>query len=663
MLFGELAPPPWPRRRAGSDLLLAFGLYAVLAYACIVVARQPGTIAVVWLANGAAIGLLASAPRERLLPMLAAIAAGNLAANLAYGDPLAVSLAFLLPNTAEVALGALLLRAGGEAHRYAESLRRFLRTMIAGALVPPVLGATIGAALLELMGFASFERVWVDWYIGAASGAVALLPLVLELRSGRVAGRLRHAAAPGVVLALAALPFGLALLVAYFPFPFVGALLLVLPFAFGRSRLWAFAAAPLPIVTTAVALAFHYFAPLVPDTPLGHAMVFAALLMAVLPVQVVAVLVARQRAVDALLNTVASRSDEIVLVSDISGVLRWASRAREAYRGTPNEQLVGRSLSELAALNLISPTALDDHRLAMAGTTVERTAEVEYPLRGRRFMRVRVQPALDHDGRQVGVLAVATDVTDLETSRRELEVTAAQLRASNESLEQFVRIASHDLREPMNTIQQFAQLIEDGPAKDLPANGQLWFAQLRKGAQRMKQLLDDVLQYVRLNAEPDDARVWVSLDELAAECRAALDALIRTSGATVELGPLGAVRGHRSLLMLMMQNLLANAIKFSRPGVPPIVQLHATVQGQELRLAVRDNGIGIPAERLAEIGQPFRRLHNRRKYDGTGLGLAITSNILERHGGRLEISSTPDEGSTFTAVLPIKGDSAVARRG
>lgn len=654
MNFGELAPPAWPRRRASSDLLLAFGLYAALAYACIVVARQPGTIAVVWLANGVAIGLLVSTPRERLMPMLVAIAAGNLAANLAYGDSLSVSVAFLLPNTAEVAAGALIVRAGGESHRYAEASRQFLRTLLRGALLPPLVGATLGAAVLEALGFARFERVWLDWYVGAASGGVAMLPLVLELRSGRIASRLRHAATPTLVLVLAALPIGLYWLLMHFPYPFVGNLLLLLPFAFGRSRLWAFAAAPLPIVTTAVALAFQRFVPVVPDTPLGHASVFAALLMAVLPAQIVAVLVARQRAVDALLNAVASRSDEIVLVSDMGGVLRWASKAREAYRGTPNEQLLGRTLVELAAENLISPTAMDDHRQALAGQTIERTAEIDYPLRGKRFMRVHVQPALDEDGGQVGVLAVATDITDLEVARRELEQTAARLLVSNESLEQFVRIASHDLREPMNTIQQFARLIEDGPAKDLPANGQLWFAQVRKGAQRMKQLLDDVLQYVRLNGEPDEARTDVSLDELMAECRAALDALIRTSGATLEVGAaLGTVQGHRSLLALVVQNLLANALKFSRPGVPPVVEVQAEVVDRELWLAVRDNGIGIPAERLAEIGQPFRRLHNRRKYEGTGLGLAIARGILERHGGRLEISSVSGQGSTFAAVLPL----------
>jgi PAS domain S-box-containing protein len=651
-VFSELTPGRWPTRSARTDLLLAFASFCVLGYVGIVVGQQPGTIAVIWIANGAATALIVSAPAARLLPMLAASVAGNLVANTLFGRPLAMSVAFLAPNALEIAAGVWLLRRLGSSHRWAETLPRFLKTLLAGAMLPPLVGATVGAATLDALGFVPFERAWLDWYVGAATGSVAMLPLVLELRATGLRARLRRAFSAPALLALVVLPPVVALLLRDFPYPFVAVLIATLLLTVLFQRLVGFAAAALTLATVAVTLATGHFVIVVPDTPTGHALMFAAVLMAMLPAQVTAVLLARQKAVDALLDAVASRSDEIVLVSDNDGILRWASRAREAYRGVPNTQLLGRPLAELAAQGLVSTDAVSDHRAAVAGQTLLRTQSVNYPLRGPRTMRVHVQPARGEDGTAVGVLAVASDVT-------ELEATAEQLRRTNANLEQFVRVASHDLREPMNTIQQFVSLIEDSPAQRLEPEARVWFAQVRSGAQRMKRLLDDVLQYVRLDEAPATAAASVSLDELLAETLAALDAQLRGSGARVEVAaPLGSVNGHASLLALLLQNLLSNAIKFQPPGAVPQVRVSATRTGGELRLAVADNGIGIPAERLHEIGEAFRRLHARRKYDGTGLGLAIVRGILERHGGRLEIASVLGEGSTFTAVLPLGGNAA-----
>jgi signal transduction histidine kinase len=652
-VFSELTPGRWQQRALRTDLLLAFASFTLLGYVGIVVGQQPGTIAVIWVANGAATALIVSAPGSRLAPMLAACVVGNLVANLVWGRPPAMALAFLLPNALEIGLGVLLLRRAGDTHRWAESLPRFGKTLLLGALVPPLLGATTGAATLDLLGFVPFERAWLDWYVGAATGSVAMLPLLLELRAANLRRRLRLAFTPAAVLALLLLPVVLAAVLQWFPYPFVALLLATLVVAALYQRLVGFAAAALTLATVAVALATHHFVTVVPDTPQGHALVFAAVLMALVPAQVTAVLVARQKAVDTLLGAVASRSDEIVLVSDLDGVLRWASRAREAYRGEANAQTLGRPLAELAAKGLVSAEAVHDHAAAVAGRTLERTQKVDYPLRGPRTMRVHVQPALDDTGAQVGVLATATDVT-------ELEATAEQLRRSNANLEQFVRVASHDLREPMNTIQQFVSLIEETSGERLPAQERAWFAQVRTGARRMKQLLDDVLQYVRLDDEPGEPQALVALDDLAADTRAALGAQLGASGAVLEIEPLGTVPGHRSLLALLLQNLVSNALKFSRPGVAPRVQVHSQVVGSELRLVVADNGIGIPADKLAQIGQPFRRLHNRRKYEGTGLGLAICRGILERHRGRLEITSVVGEGSSFTAVLPLHAPGAAA---
>jgi PAS domain S-box-containing protein len=648
----DLSPHPWPARRAALDLWLAFGLYALLAYVSIQVARQPGSIATIWLANGAAVALIVSAPRQRTLALLAASAAGNLAANLAYGDPLTLSAAFLPPNTAEIALGCYLLRRTRQVDRFSSEINPFLRAMVAGALLPPLLGATLGAATLHALGFADFRRVWADWYIGAALGSITMLPLVLALRAGGTEGAARRVF-DAVSLAAAtavALTTVLALHVLPYPYVLISAVLLLL--AFVRPRLGTFVNAVVFVSTLGVALAVGWYVPPTPNSPLGHSAVYLAALMVVAPAQLVSVVVARQRALGEMLSAVGSRADDIIIFSDMNGVYRWVNQARQAYWGTTAEQVLGRTWaqngSEASYRDVIAPM----FARARAGNVVRRLADVDYSVRGRRTMDMVMQPARDEEGHQIGVIYSGADVTELETSRRETQRMAEQLQASNQSLEQFVRIASHDLREPLNTIAQFCDLIGTSQAGRLDDAGTLYFTQVRSGAMRMRKMLDDVMEFVRLGETALPAAQTVALDDVFAEVVAVLQARIQGSMARVTSGPLGSTHGQPMLLSLVLQNLISNAVKFVPPGRQPMVTVSATRTDGELWLTVADNGIGIDAARVGDLGTPFHRLHARRKYEGSGLGLAISKRIAEVHGGRLDVKSTPDEGSRFSLVMP-----------
>ena len=166
-------------------------------------------------------------------------------------------------------------------------------------------------------------------------------------------------------------------------------------------------------------------------------------------------------------------------------------------------------------------------------------------------------------------------------------------------------------------------------------------------------MLDDVLQFVRLDAAPEMAPEPVDLDAVLAEVRVDLAALIESTGAAIESEALGCVAEHRSLLKLALQNLVSNAIKFVLPGQQPRVRVTATCGEGIFRLMVEDNGIGIEPSKGDELGTPFRRLHSRRKFDGTGLGLAICKRIAEQHGGRLEIEAAPAGGSRIGLSLRI----------
>lgn len=651
-MLNDLAAHPWPARRWRTDLLLAFSVYAALAFLAILVARQPGTIATVWLANGATTALIVSAPAARAPSLLLAGIAGNLAANLAYGDPLGLSAAFLLPNAAEVALAVWLVRKSSHPEAFANDAPSFMNVALRGAALPPLLGATAGAAVLQVLGFAPFERVWLDWYVGAALGSITMLPLMLMLRALPLRLVLQRVGDWMSILALLAVPLVTLAATRLTPYPFVVLCVLLLLLAFSRPRVVTFAAAPLLVGTLAQGLGAGWYHPSTPDTPLGHAMVYLSALLVVLPAQLVAVVVARQRALDDMLDAISSRENEIVTFADMNGVYRWVSRSRAAYRGTPNADILGRKLSELDAQGELSSNALRSFEAARGGATVQEVVDIDFPVRGLRTMDVQVQPARDEEGRQIGVLTSATDITEQEARRRELALAAARLQASNHSLEQFVRIASHDLREPLNTIVQFTRLIEEGQAQRLDPAGRLYFAHVAAGAERMRRMLDDVLQFVRLDGETLGQAQRLDLDAIMLEVMAALRASIDSSQATVQVLPLGEAMGHGTLIGLVLQNLLSNALKFVAPGQPPDVRIYAERDAQGLTLTVQDQGIGIDPARQPELGEPFRRLHARRKYDGTGLGLAICKRIAQAHGGHISIHSVPGQGSRFALWLP-----------
>jgi PAS domain S-box-containing protein len=630
----------WPPYRLQRELALGFVGSLLLGVGAVLLSRLPGTIAVLWLANGFAIALLTSAARAHRLPLLLACGGGQLAANLLAGDTPTVALAFLVPNSVEVALGAALLLQGRRAQRLLQSEADFIEALFFGALLPPLVGATIGAALLQNLGFASFAQVWSNWAIGDVLGAVVMLPLMLSLR-GAPAASLARLAEPASVLALVLTLATAAVALSATPYPFVVIGVALAAVAVTRPRVVALACAPLPVVAVAVGLAFGHFRPTTPDTPAGHLLLFGSLLLAVLPPLVLAVVLANQRALAETLAAVGSRDNDIVVITDRDGRYRWVNRARERYHGVPATAVLGRSAAEISAGRDDTAEPAEAFVRALAGETVHLRREVHYAAMGRRTMDMHVQPARDGEGRLIGALFSAGDVTEIEASRRELE--------------QFVRVVSHDLREPLNTVIQFGELLEAGPAQALDDDGRMYFKQMRDGAARLKRMLDDLLQYTQLEGAPAAEPEPVPLDLVFEEVEASLQARLRASGGTLRAAmSLGSVTGHPALLTLALQNLVSNAIKFTAPGQPADVEVSAVRDQSTVRLTVADRGIGIEPARIGELAQPFKRLNARRKYEGTGLGLAIVRRIAERHGGRLEMESKPGEGSRFTLVLPAR---------
>ncbi len=245
------------------------------------------------------------------------------------------------------------------------------------------------------------------------------------------------------------------------------------------------------------------------------------------------------------------------------------------------------------------------------------------------------------------------DITERKRAEEEIKRYTEDLKRSNEELQQFAYIASHDLQEPLRMISSYLQLIERRYKGRLDKDADEFIAYAVDGASRLQSMINGLLAYSRVGTrsnpfEPTDFKVILE------QALANLKVAIEESGAVITHDPLPTVTVDASQLVMVLQNLISNAIKF-RGKEPPGIHISAERKDNEWLFSVRDNGMGIDPEYIDRIFVIFRRLHGR-EYPGTGIGLAICKRIVERHGGRIWVESEPEKGSTFYFTIPIKGD-------
>ncbi|MFB3813724.1 MAG: ATP-binding protein [Terriglobales bacterium] len=236
----------------------------------------------------------------------------------------------------------------------------------------------------------------------------------------------------------------------------------------------------------------------------------------------------------------------------------------------------------------------------------------------------------------------------------ELWKQAAELRRSNQELEQFAFVASHDLQEPLRKIQAFGQQLTELFANQLDDMARDRLNRMVKAAERMAQLIRSLLDYSRVSTR-GGAFTDLDLTPIVLGVIKDLEIVIRETGARVILVPLPSVRADGTQMRALFQNLIANALKFRRSGVAPHIAIAPrAANGGWCEISVTDNGIGFDPQQAEIIFQPFARLHGRDEYEGTGMGLAICRKIVQRHGGEISASGKPDDGSTFLVRLPLR---------
>jgi light-regulated signal transduction histidine kinase (bacteriophytochrome) len=248
--------------------------------------------------------------------------------------------------------------------------------------------------------------------------------------------------------------------------------------------------------------------------------------------------------------------------------------------------------------------------------------------------------------------AIASAVEKAALSRTVAAHTRA-LQQANEELRQFAYIVSHDLNEPLRTLRNFLQLFVRRSQHKLDSEDQEYLTFAVEGAERMQQMLADLLAYTKAGGQ-DLVCAPVDCQALLGRVIDDLHVAIAESGATITHDSLPTVSGDATQLSQLFQNLIGNALKF-RGTTPLRVHVSAQPEDSHWRFVVRDNGIGIDPSQAERIFRVFQRLHTRKEYQGTGIGLAICQKIVTRHGGRIWVESAPGQGATFCFTIEEKG--------
>ena len=269
------------------------------------------------------------------------------------------------------------------------------------------------------------------------------------------------------------------------------------------------------------------------------------------------------------------------------------------------------------------------------------------------------------EGTEVSVVGTVLDVTDKKRIEQELQRQVLALNKSNQDLEQFAYVASHDLQEPLRKIRTFGERLEKKHKDQLNAEGQFFVERMTNAAQRMHQLIEDLLAYSRASQQTEPYK-QISLQKIAEQVLEDLELKIQEKQAQIFISPLPTIDAQPAQMHQVLLNLIENALKFSQTNTTPQIRVQARRassseikrlvqldwQKDYIRLSIGDNGIGFEAEYAERIFNIFQRLHGRSEYAGTGLGLAICRKIIETHHGHIEAFGQLGKGAEFVCYLP-----------
>ena len=344
----------------------------------------------------------------------------------------------------------------------------------------------------------------------------------------------------------------------------------------------------------------------------------------------------------------------------IDAITILANDAAVRFTGLPKDVYLSKTAKELDPNILTSPYGQTCLKTLATGEP----SFIQYYLEvSGRWLELTISK-MDDDH----LIHIFTDVTPIKEAQLKLERTVEELQRSNENLQEFAYAASHDLKEPIRKIHFFSDRLRNNLRNKLSEEDVNSFHRMELAARRMSSLIDDLLNYSQIGFRPDGFEN-VSLNGVINQVLSDLDLEIERKSAVIHVDNLGSVEGYQHQLQQAFQNLVANALKYTREGVRPEIRITGSiVNGKDTglnitaeechkdfyRIEVTDNGIGFDQKDAERIFNVFTRLHGNGEFKGTGVGLSIVRKVIENHNGYIMAESTPGHGSTFKVYLPLQ---------
>jgi PAS domain S-box-containing protein len=361
----------------------------------------------------------------------------------------------------------------------------------------------------------------------------------------------------------------------------------------------------------------------------------------------------REFVTNARLAAIVTTSEDAIIGGTLDGtVTSWNAGAEHLYGYTAVE-MEGRNISILVPKDTTEELAEILERVRKGERIAHREIRRTRKDGSSVDVTLAVSPILDLNGIVVGLSSVARDITTRRVAEAVIARQSEDLRRSNDELRQFAYVASHDLSEPLRTISGYVELLARRYRGQIDDDADRFIQHTVDGCNRMRRLIDDLLAYSQAG-RADESTTAVDCTSVVDEVVVGMSAGLLEMDGHVERDDLPTVYGDRSQLLELFQNLIANGIKFARPGVAPRIRIAARRTGGQWIFSVTDNGIGIEPEYRDRIFVMFQRLHARDAYPGTGIGLAICQRIVLAHRGRIWVEDA-EVGSRFCFSLPSDG--------
>lgn len=352
------------------------------------------------------------------------------------------------------------------------------------------------------------------------------------------------------------------------------------------------------------------------------------------------------------LADIVESSDEAIISKDLNFIISSWNKGAEKVYGYSADEMIGKHISTLMTRTewekvskLVeevkkgkSVAQYEAKRLRKEGTEID--------------ISVTLSPIRNYEGKITEISVIARDISKRKKAEKQLKETIDKLKRSNDELQQFAYITSHDLQEPLRTIASFTQLLEKRYKNRLDSDADEYIDFIVDGAVRMKEMIQGLLYYSRVGTKGGKFELTNTEDTLN-DALSNLKLTVKENNAEITHDKLPTVIADKGQLTQLFQNLIENAIKFKKEDIPPKIHISAVKDEKknEYIFTVSDNGIGMEPQYTDKIFEVFKRLHTIDEYRGAGIGLAISKRILERHGGRIWVKSELGKGSTFYFTL------------